>query len=128
MFGKATGTSGISFTSSWGESEERTESVTVQASSSVETELQPGQAATAVLSASKGSLEVEVLYLATLRGNVVVNFKSAYKGHHFFGPSIDSVMNSGDLDNEVIIKEIINIGFYTEANLKVYDKVSGETL
>ncbi|XP_013178598.1 PREDICTED: spherulin-2A-like [Papilio xuthus] len=128
MFGKAAGKTGISFTSTWGESEERSESVTISASSSVETELKPGQAATAVLSASKGSLEVEVLYLATLRGNVVVNYKSAYKGHHFFGPSVDGVMKSGGIDNEVIIKEIINIGFYTEANLKVYDKVSGETL
>ncbi|XP_068624522.1 spherulin-2A-like [Battus philenor] len=128
LFAKASGTTGLSFTSSWGESEEKSETVTVGTTSGVETELQPGQAATAVLSASKGTIEIEVLYEATLRGNVAVNFKPAYKGHHFYGPSIDSVMKSGGLENEVIIKETINMGFFMDASLKVYDKVSGETL
>ncbi|CAG4967237.1 unnamed protein product [Parnassius apollo] len=85
----------------------------------VETELLPGQAATAVLSANKGALEVEVVYLAKLRGNVAVNFKIPYKGHHFWGPSVDSVMKSGGLENEVIIKETIKLGFYTDAFLNI---------
>ncbi|CAG4960690.1 unnamed protein product [Parnassius apollo] len=125
MFAKVMGTTGFSYTTSWGESEERSETITIGTTSGVETELQPGQAATAVLSANKGALEVEVVYLAKLRGNVAVNFKIPYKGHHFWGPSIDSVMKSGGLENEVIIKETIKLGFYTDASLKVYDKVSG---
>ncbi|CAG4950197.1 unnamed protein product [Parnassius apollo] len=105
------GTTGFSYTTSWGESEERSETITTGATSGVETDLQPGQAATAVLSANKGAIEVEVMYVAKLRGNVAVNFKIPYKGHHFGGPSIDSVMKSGGLENEGIIKETIKLGF-----------------
>lgn len=125
LFARASGTTGVSFTTSWGESEERTESVTIGSSSAVETELQPGQAATAVLSASEGTLEVEVYYEAKLRGNVAVNFKSSLNGHHFWGPSIDDVMKSSGLENAVMMKETISLGFYMDASLKVYDKVSG---
>ncbi|CAG4959952.1 unnamed protein product [Parnassius apollo] len=106
------GTTGFSYTTSWGESEQRSETIAIGTTSGVETELQPGQAATAVLSANKGALEVEVVYLEKLRGNVAANFKIPYKrrneGHHFLGPSIDSVMKSGGLENEVIIKEKID--------------------
>ncbi|CAH2061795.1 unnamed protein product, partial [Iphiclides podalirius] len=125
LFAKASGTTGISFTSSWGETEERAESTTVGSSSEVETELLPGQAVTAVLTASRGALEVEVLYVETLRGNVAVNFKNALDGHHFRGPSIDAVMKSGGLKNEIVVKETIRLGFYTDASLKVFDKVTG---
>ncbi|CAG4947081.1 unnamed protein product [Parnassius apollo] len=119
------GTTDFSYTTSWDESEERSETIAIGTTSGVETELLPGQAATAVLSENKGALEVEVVYLAKLRGNVAVNFKTPYKGHHFWGTSIDSVMKSGGLENEVIIKETIKLGFHTDVSLKVYDKISG---
>ncbi|CAG5014140.1 unnamed protein product [Parnassius apollo] len=117
MFARMMGTTGFSYTTSWGESEERSETISIGTTSSVETELLPGRAATAVLSANKGALEVEVVYLTKLRGNVTVNFKIPYKGHPFWGPSIDSVMKSGGLENEVIVKDTIKLGFYTDASL-----------
>ncbi|CAG5038740.1 unnamed protein product [Parnassius apollo] len=111
MFAKMMGTTGFSYTTSWGESEERSETIAIGTTSGVETELLPGQAVTAVLSANKGALEVEVVYLAKLRGNVAVNFKNPYKGHHFWDPSIDIVMKGGGLDNEVIIKRNYQVRF-----------------
>lgn len=124
MLGKITGNTGFSYTTSWGKSEEKTETVTIGTTSAVETELKPSQAATAVLTATRGYIEIEIMYVAKLRGNVAVNFKKKHNGHHFWGPPIDSVMKSGGLKNEVLTTELIRIGFYSDASLKVFDKVT----
>lgn len=124
MLGKIAGNTGFSYTTSWGKTEERSETVTIGTTSAVETELKPSQAATAVLSATRGHVEIEIIYSAKLRGNVVVNFKKKLDGHHFWGPPIENVMKSGDLKNEILSTEVIRIGFYSDASLKVFDKVT----
>ncbi|XP_049882314.1 spherulin-2A-like [Pectinophora gossypiella] len=128
LFSKITGTTGFSYSSSWGESEERSETITIGTTSNVETELQPGQRATAILTATRGYLEIEVEYLATLRGNLAVNFKKKYNGHHFHGPPIGNVLNSGGMSNEKTATEVIKVGFYADATLKIYDKRTGQPL
>ncbi|KAI5638252.1 hypothetical protein NE865_09067 [Phthorimaea operculella] len=128
LLAKLTGTTSFSYTTSWGKSEERSESITIGASSNIETELQPGQKATAILTATQGYLEVEVIYKSWLRGNAAVNFRSKLNGHHFWGPSIEKLMKAGGISNEQTATEIIRIGFYVDATLKVIDKVSGKPL
>lgn len=125
IFAKVSGTTGISYTSTWGKNVEKSESVTIGTTTSMETELAPGQAATAVLSANRGSMELEIVYAASLRGNVAVNFKKPLNGHHFLGPRVEKVMDAGGLSNELTTVEIIRVGIYTDASLKVYDKASG---
>ncbi|XP_075987676.1 U-megalopygitoxin(8)-Mo12-like [Anticarsia gemmatalis] len=125
LFAKASGTTGFSYTTNWGTSEEKSETVTIGANTGMETELKPGQAVTAVLSASAGYLEIEVIHQASLRGNVAVNFKKSFRGHHFWGPSIEKVMNSGGLSNEITTLETIRFGFHVDATLRVYDKETG---
>ncbi|XP_050358174.1 spherulin-2A-like [Nymphalis io] len=125
ILAKISGTTSFSYSSSVGKSEEKSETVTIGTTTNVETELQPGQAVTAVLSANRYNLEIEVLYEVTLRGNVAVNFRKAYNGHHFYGPSIKSILMSGGLNTEVTVTEIIKLGLYTDGSLKVYDKVTG---
>ncbi|OWR42267.1 follicular epithelium yolk protein subunit [Danaus plexippus plexippus] len=125
IFAKTSGTTEISFTSTYGKSEERSESVTIGSTSAVEIELKPGQSATAVLTAKKSELEIEVTYVATLRGNVAVNFRKSYKGHHFYGPSVIAVLKSAGLETEIMTYETIKLGTFMEASLKVFDKDTG---
>ncbi|KAL0810334.1 hypothetical protein ABMA28_010487 [Loxostege sticticalis] len=128
FFAKLTGTTGFSYTSSWGKSVEESETVTIGSTTSMETELAPGQAATAVLSANRGYVEIEVVYVASLRGNVAVNFRNGYNGHYFWGPSIGKVMEAGGLSNEIVTVETIKVGVYMDSSLKVFDKVTGQPL
>ncbi|XP_021195733.3 spherulin-2A [Helicoverpa armigera] len=127
-FAKAAGTTGFSFTSNWGVSEEITKTDTIGTTSGMETELKPGQAVTAVLSAKAGFLELEVVHKASLRGNVAVNFRRKHAGHHFWGPTIQDVMRTGGISNEIITIETIRFGFHVEGSLKVYDKETGEAV
>uniref|UniRef100_A0A2A4JM53 Uncharacterized protein n=1 Tax=Heliothis virescens TaxID=7102 RepID=A0A2A4JM53_HELVI len=127
-FSKASGTTGFSFTTNWGVSEEITKTDTIGTTSGMETELKPGQAVTAVLSAKAGFLELEVVHRASLRGNLAVNFKRKHAGHHFWGPTIQDVMRTGGISNEIITIETIRFGFHVEGSLKVYDKETGETV
>ncbi|XP_022828600.1 spherulin-2A-like [Spodoptera litura] len=124
-FSKAKGVTGFSFANRWGVSEEKSKTQTIGSSSGMETELKPGQAVTAVLSAKAGFLEVEVIHKASLVGNLAVNYKRPYRGHHFWGPLIQDVMKSGNMDNEKTITERIKFGFHVHAFLKVYDKETG---
>lgn len=122
---KATGITGFSFTNKWGITEEKSKTEVIGTSSGMEVELKPGKAVMAVLSANAGYLEIEVVHMASLRGNVAVNFKKAHRGHHFWGPSIKNVMQSGGIKNEVTTKETIQFGFHVEGKLRVYDKETG---
>ncbi|CAH4037566.1 spherulin-2A-like [Pieris brassicae] len=125
IFAKIAGTTGFTWTSNWGKNEEKSETFTIGATSSVETELKPGQAVTAILTGNKRVLEIEVVYAATLRGNVAVNFKKSFRGHYFYGPSIVSVLNTAGMDTEKLITENIKIGVYIDHSLKVFDKTTG---
>ncbi|CAH2221628.1 jg17235 [Pararge aegeria aegeria] len=125
IFAKVSGTTSFSYTSSWGKSEEKSESVTIGTNTGVEIELNPHQSATAVLSANRCSLEILVEYIVTLRGNVAINFKKKHEGHHFYGPSINSVMKSGGLETQKSFHETVRIGVFTDASLSVTDKISG---
>ncbi|CAH0718415.1 unnamed protein product, partial [Brenthis ino] len=125
IIAKIAGTTSFSYTSSWGKSDEKSEAVTLGATSGMETELQPGQAATAILSANRYSLDIEIVYALSLQGNVAVNFRKKHKGHHFYGPTIESVLKSDELPTEVTVVEYIQIGLFTDASLKVIDKKTG---
>ncbi|XP_059047962.1 spherulin-2A-like [Achroia grisella] len=122
------GTTSLSYTSSWGENTEKSESITVGASSAMEITLQPGQAVIAQLQATRGSIQVEVEYDASLAGQSAVNYADTYKGHHFWALGIRSVMSSGGLSNSKVSKEVINIGFYSNSKVVVHDKTLGNKI
>ncbi|CAB3256079.1 unnamed protein product [Arctia plantaginis] len=125
IFAKASGTTGFSYTTNWGVSEEKTKTETVGANTGMETELKPGQAVTAVLSATAGFLEIEVIHKMSLRGNLAVNFRNPFKNHHFWGPPILSVLRSGGMATEKTTIETIKFGYHVDASLKVFDKNTG---
>ncbi|XP_059047952.1 spherulin-2A-like [Achroia grisella] len=122
------GTTSLSYTSSWGENTDKSESITVGASSAMEITLQPGQAVIAQLHATRGSIEVEVEYEAALSGDTAINYSKTYKGHHFWALGIRDVMSSGGLSNKKESKEVISIGFYANSKVVVHDKSAGKRL
>lgn len=125
LFAKLAGTTGISYTSTWGKSEEKSESITIGSTSAVETELKPGQSVKAELSVTAGYIEVEVTYKMYLRGNLAVHMKKKLNDHYFWGPLVQDVMESARVTNEKTVVETIKFGFHIDAKLKVSDKASG---
>ncbi|KAL0810577.1 hypothetical protein ABMA28_010695 [Loxostege sticticalis] len=119
------GSTSFSYTSSWGENTEKSQSVTVGASSAMEILLQPGQGVIAELQATRGSIKVEVEYTASLSGSSAVNYGKTYKGHHFWSLDIRAIMSSGGLSNSVVSKEVLDIGFYSNSKVIVHDRSLG---
>ncbi|XP_026324625.1 uncharacterized protein LOC113233666 [Hyposmocoma kahamanoa] len=108
-----------SYTSSFGESFEKTETVTIGSTSDVEIELNPGQACSAVLTANRGYINIKVTYIAHLNGTVIVYSNVL---------PVDDLFKTAEKVNEKTFIEIIKIGYYTNASLKVYDKLSGAVM
>ncbi|XP_028165651.1 spherulin-2A-like [Ostrinia furnacalis] len=114
-----------SYTNSWGRNTEQSQSVTIGASSGMEVLLQPGQGVVAELEATRGSMKVEVEYLASLDGANAVNYAKTYKGHHFWALDVRGVMSSGGISNAVVSREVLEIGFYSNAKVVVHDRALG---
>ncbi|XP_028165633.1 spherulin-2A-like [Ostrinia nubilalis] len=114
-----------SYTNSWGRNTEKSQSVTIGASSGMEVLLQPGQGVVAELEATRGSMKVEVEYLASLDGANAVNYAKTYKGHHFWALDVRGVMSSGGISNAVVSREVLEIGFYSNSKVVVHDRALG---
>ena len=125
---KIAGMTTFTYSSTVGRSEEKSEAVVLATSSSMEVQLKPGQAATAVLSAIRSTMSIEVEFALALHGNVAVNFKKRYNGHHFWAPTIENVLRNGNLPREVTFIENVEIGLYGDASVQVFDKKTGAAL
>lgn len=122
------GSTSFSFSSSWGRNTEKSKTVTVGASSALEILLQPGQSVTAQLQATRGTIQIEMEYEASLSGATAVNYADGYRGHHFWSLDVQGVMASAELSNRKISREVIEIDFYTNSRVVVQDKTHGTKL
>ncbi|XP_063630712.1 spherulin-2A-like [Cydia splendana] len=122
------GSTTFSYTSAWGIGAEKSEAVTIGATSSMEVLLQPGQSVTTELHATKGTIQIEMEYLASLSGAVAVNYDDVYRGHHYWALPVQTVMSHGGLKNEIMSREIIEIGFYSQSKVVVRDRKNSTKL
>ncbi|MBV6288188.1 hypothetical protein [Pseudomonas aegrilactucae] len=122
------GSTSLNYTQAWQKGGSQSETVELGSSAGVNTTLQPGQAVKATLSASKGKLKVKVVYQITLSGDAAVNYNPTYKGHHFYGMNINSVMNAGGLQTVITTTETVEIEYYTDVQIVLEDLQSGKTL
>lgn len=120
------GETSLSYSQSWGIGGSESKSTTVGSSSAVSVELDPGEAVTAELTASRGVMKVRIHYNAYLIGQSAVNYNPTFKGHHFWGLPIGSVMNGGGLTNSVKSTEDIEIGYYSNSKVELKDSKTGE--
>lgn len=128
LFGSIGGSTSLSYTSSWGEETSKTRTVVIGSNSGVEVELDPGQAVKATLFATRGTMEVQIDYTASLYGDLTCNYPDTYRGHHFWRYDLNAVQNAGGLRKTVDSTEVLKIGFYSDAMVVVTDIKSRSTL
>ncbi|XP_026753540.1 spherulin-2A-like [Galleria mellonella] len=109
----------FSYTSKWGESNSISEAVTVGSESGVEITLEPGQGVVAELHATRGTMEIQVDYEATLCGSTAINYYYKYKDHHFWALDINEVMTAGGLRTSVQSREVIKFDYYSDSTVVI---------
>ncbi|XP_073965678.1 U-megalopygitoxin(8)-Mo12-like [Choristoneura fumiferana] len=119
--GSVGGTTSFSYKSTFGEEKVNTVQVKLGSKASISITLQPGQSAVAELTASKGTMDVEVEYEASLEGSVATNYGNKHNGHYFWSFDINSVLDAGGLPRTVVWKEHIHIGFFSDERVTAYD-------
>lgn len=124
----AKGETSMSYSQSWGIGGTQSKTVTVGSTSGVTVDLDPGEAIIAELSASRGTLKVQITYNAYLMGYTAVNYNPTYKDHHFWALPIASVMSAGGINNSVKSTEVLDIGYYSNSKITIRDKTSGAKL
>lgn len=118
----------LSYSQDWNVGGSKSKTVTVGSESGASIELKPGQAIEAKLSASRGVLKVRVFYNAYLIGNTAVNYDKGYKGHHFWSLPIKDVMAKAKINNSVKSTQDIEIGYYSNSKVDLFDKKSGKAI
>lgn len=91
-------------------------------------DLKSGQKIVSTLSGIKIVMLIEIEYIANLVGNIIADFKSLYGKYHFYSPSLHNIMRAAKLKNEVVTKEFLEVRFYTNPKIVVFDIDSGEEL
>ncbi|XP_047999925.1 uncharacterized protein LOC125237036 [Leguminivora glycinivorella] len=75
--------------------------------------------ATAILSATKVTVLIQINYLATLTGNILAKFDSSYVwGYEHY--DIKTIMDEAGMPHSVRLSEEIRIEFYTNCSINVY--------
>ena len=122
------GETSVSYSQSWGIGGVHTKSVTMGSTAGVTVTLKPNQAVKAVLSASRGVMKVRITYKAYLTGTTAVHYGNRYKDHYYWDMPIASVMASGNNDNTHKSTEDIEIGYYSNGQVQLYDIKTNELL
>lgn len=115
----AEGETSMSFSETWEQGGSESETVTLGMSSGVTVDLGPGESVNAELTASKGTLTVQVVYQLTLSGDTAINYSDTYNGHHFWGLPINSVMSAAGYPTTITTTETITIAFYANSRIVV---------
>jgi hypothetical protein len=121
------GETSISYEHTWGQGGCVSKEITVGSSAGVEVTLEPSQSVLAELSASRGVMNVRIVYNAYLTGVVAVNYNPTYRDHHFYALDIDGILAAGAISNSVQITEDLEIGFFANSEINIKD-ASGQTL
>lgn len=124
----AQGETSLSFSQSWGQGGSDSKSVTLGTSAGVDVTVLPGQVLNAELSASSGTMTIQIVYQITLQGSAAVNYNPTYMGHHFWCLDINAVMASGGLATTITNTETIEIDFYANSKVVLNDSASGQVV
>ncbi|XP_014362580.2 spherulin-2A [Papilio machaon] len=117
----------MTYTSLWGLNTEKSVT-TVFGSDDVQISLLPGQSVTTELRAMKLNLAIEMEYTTSLSGSIATNYMQSYKDHHYWALDIEELMSTNGLSNEVTSTETIEVTFYTNPQIIVFDTKTGEKM
>lgn len=122
------GSLSLGISATFGKDTTESQTVTLGSSTGIEIELKPGQAATVTLSCNRGTLESEILWSGYLFGEVVCYHPNPHKGHYIWAHDIVELREEISAPRYMDIKEIIKVGFYSEATVIVADSTTKELL
>ena len=122
------GETGLSISQSWGVGGSSSKSQSFGSTSGVTVTLKPHQSVKSVLSATRGVMKIRIQYKASLTGQAAVNYGSTFKGHHFWGPWIQNVMESVNNPNSVQSTEDIDVGYFSNGKITLQDIKTSEIL
>ncbi|XP_013145402.1 PREDICTED: spherulin-2A-like [Papilio polytes] len=117
----------VTYTSLWGLNTEKSVT-TVIGSDDMQISLLPGQSVTTELRAMQLNLAIEMEYMTSLSGSVATNYMEGYKGHHYWALDVDELMAANGIKNEVMSTETIEMIFYTNPQMVVFDTKTGEKM
>ena len=116
------GETSMSYSEAWGSGGAKSKSIALGSTCGVTVELDPGESVVARLSASRGTMKVQIRYKAYLTGMTAVNYNPTWKGHHFWALPVSRVMSAGCISNSVESIEDIEIGYYSNSKIELKDK------
>ncbi|XP_048000113.1 spherulin-2A-like [Leguminivora glycinivorella] len=120
--GSVGGKTSFSYTHQWGKSGSDSQSITLTASAGVTIPVEPEETVEAIMTASRGTMEIEVVYEATVDGDVAVNYEDTWNGHYFWRYDVNAVMASGGLPRTLQVTETLKVGFYADVEIEVRQK------
>jgi hypothetical protein len=116
------GSTSLSYSQAWGKGGSQSQTTTLGSSQAVTVNLAPGQSVLAQLSASKGTMVVQVVYEATLSGSTAVNYYPTYQGHHFWSFDINRVMQSGGIPQSIQYTDELTVDYYMDSTVQLLDQ------
>ncbi|KOB73627.1 Follicular epithelium yolk protein subunit [Operophtera brumata] len=90
--------------------------------------LKSGQTIVSKLTGNKIVMLIEVEYIAKLVGNIIADYDRLYGKYHFYSPALLNIMRAANLKNEVVTTEFLEVRFYTNPKVEVFDTDTGEEL
>jgi hypothetical protein len=115
------GETSITFNAEFQKGGSKSRTVSVGQTSGVTVNLDPGQSVKAVLSASRGSMTVRVVFEAYLSGINAVNYNPTFRDHHFWALGINGVRQAVSLPDTFRIFNDIEVGYFSDGDITLED-------
>ena len=117
--GKVGGSTSVSFTGGYGQSDTKEKTVDTGSLGSGTVPLEPGQKAVVELSASRGSIKARVDYEQQIRGGVFYHFGKRVDGHYLWYASMSKLYSHSELVK--VLTEDLHIRVYSEMAIRLVD-------
>jgi len=105
----------------WGQENKQESTIAFTTTDTVETVVRPGKSVMAKMIATVRKFTATVVYRAFLNGHTAYHYDSRFEDHYFWASPISSVMASANIPNSITVTEEIEVGFFSEADIHVYD-------
>ena len=111
----------LGYNYSWGKTNTQEKTTTFSMTSGVEKVMKPGESILVKMTSTIRKFKATVVYEAFLNGQTAYNYDSRFEDHYFWASPISSVMKSAGLKNSMTFTDEIEVSFYSDGTLEVYD-------
>lgn len=116
------GETSLSYSHTWGQGGSDSKTVTLGSEEGVSVQLDPGQSVLAELTATRGVMNIRIVYEAHLIGGVAIHYRKKFQGHYYWLLPVDEVMQSGGIQNSIEIVEDIQLGYFTNSKVALHNQ------